>query len=193
MELEEKIIELTSKTFSKFCEKLGQVDPMAALVFTSAVITPITLGSMAVELLNQREIFSAGGLSALTSYLEHAQVGFVNFLALSVADALPSQSMNWVGKSTLALITLPLAASLSTLAAGKFHNLKREIQTLEQGGRKLDHQRISRVEYPVRDTCATKLTNSERFDRSLDALSRKIVAIQDQEAAQVNTPVGPRQ
>jgi hypothetical protein len=193
MELEEKIIELTSKTFSKFCEKLAKVDPVAALVVTASAITPVMLGSLAVELLNQKEIYNAGGLPALNAHLAHAQVGIVNFMALSVADALPTASMNWVGKSTLALITLPLAASLGALAAGKFQNLKKEIETLEQGGRQIDRDRIKTVEYPVRDTCATKLSNSERFDRSMEALSRKIVAIQDQEAAQANTPAGPRQ
>lgn len=193
MELEEKIIELTSKTFSKFCEKLAKVDPVAALVVTGAAISPVLVGAMAVELLNQKEIYNAGGMPALNEHLAHAKAGIVNFMALSVADALPTASMNWVGKSTLALITLPLAASLSTLAAGKFQNLKKEIETLEQGGRQIDRSRIKPVEYPVRDTCATKLSNSERFDRSMEALSRKIVAIQDQEAAQANTPVGPRQ
>ncbi|HBO7832415.1 TPA: hypothetical protein L5A09_006563 [Pseudomonas aeruginosa] len=193
MELEEEIIKLTSKTFGKFCEKLAKVDPVAALVVTASAITPVMLGAMAVELLNQKEIYTAGGLPALNAHLAHAQVGIVNFMALSVADALPTASMNWVGKSTLALITLPLAASLGALAAGKFQNLKKEIETLEQGGRQIDRSRIKPVEYPVRDTCATKLSNSERFDRSMEALSRKIVAIQDQEAAQANTPAGPRQ
>ncbi|MBC7198273.1 MAG: hypothetical protein H5U32_03390 [Pseudomonas balearica] len=193
MELEEKIIELTSKTFSKFCEKLATVDPVAALFVTASAITPVMLGAMAVELLHQKEIYSAGGMSAVNAYLAHVPDGIVNFVAMSVADALPTESMNWVGKSTLALITLPLAASLGALAAGKFQNLKKEIETLEQGGRQIDRNRIKTVEYPARNTCATRLSNSERFDRSMDALSRKIVAIQDQEAAQANTPAGPRQ
>lgn len=193
MELEEEIIKLTSKTFGKFCEKLAKVDPVAALVVTASAITPVMLGAMAVELLNQKEIYTAGGSVALNAHLAHAKGGLVNFMALSVADALPTASMNLLGKSTLALITLPLTASLGALAAGKFQNLKKEIETLEKGGRKIDRDRIKPVEYPVRDTCATKLSNAERFDRSMDALSRKIVAIQDQEAVQGNTPPGPRQ
>jgi len=193
MELEEEIIKATSRTFSKFCEKLSKVDPVAALVVTAAAITPVMLGAMAVELLNQKEIYSAGGMAALNAHLAQANGGIVNFLALSVADALPSASMNWVGKSTLALITLPLTASMGALAAGKFQNLKKEIETLEQGGRQIDRSRIKTVDYPARETCATKISNVERFDQSLDALSRKIVSIQDQEAAQASTPVGPRQ
>ena len=70
MELEEEIIKLTSKTFGKFCEKLAKVDPVAALVVTASAITPVMLGAMAVELLNQKEIYTAGGLPALNAHLK---------------------------------------------------------------------------------------------------------------------------
>lgn len=192
MELEDKLIQITSKTFSKFCEQLAKIDPVAALMITGAAITPVMAGAFGVELLHQQELYRAGGMEAVTAYQALTPKSAIDFVAMAVADGLPSTAQNVLGKTMLALATLPLTASLATLAAGKFQNLKNEIATLEQGGRNIDRHQIKTVTYPVRDTCATRLSNAERFDRSLDALSRKIEDIQKQEASQAATTPGPR-
>ncbi|MDU4254572.1 hypothetical protein [Pseudomonas sp.] len=194
MELEDKLIQATSKTFGKFAELLAKVDPIGAFVVTGAVIAPVVCYAVGVEVLHQREVFEYGGRAALDAYREATHLKTLDFVALAVADALPSASANLVGKSMLAIATLPLTACLSVLTAGKFQNLKKEIATLEQGGRDIDRSLNRQVEYPVRESCATRLSNVERFDRSFEALSRKIVAVQDQEAAQASahTPAGPR-
>jgi hypothetical protein len=190
MELEEKLIEATSKTFSKFTELLAKVDPVAALLFTGAAITPVIGSAFVVEMLHQQEILRSGGVEAFKAYNALSANGAVDFVAKGVAGVLPSEAQNTLGKSMLAMVVLPLTACVSTFAAGRFQSLKDEIRTLEQGGRNIDPSRISRVTYPVRDTCATKLSGPERFDQSWEALSRKIEMIQSAEAVQQRT--GPK-
>jgi len=193
MELEEKLIQATSKTFAKFAEQLAKVDPVAALLVTSAAIVPVIGDAFYSEYLAMQEIYRSAGPQALDAYNAMAPKGVSELISKGVAGELASPAQNTIGKATLALLTLPLTACLATLTAGKFQSLKDEIRTLEQGGRNIDPDTVRRVEYPARETCATRISNTERFDRSLDALSRKIEEIQNREASQVHEAThGPR-
>lgn len=191
MELEDKLIQATSKTFGKFCEQLAKVDPVAALMVTGAAIVPVMGGAFVVELLHQQELYRAGGMEAVNTYNALGAKGAVEFITKGVAGILPSDAQNTIGQSMLAMVVLPLTACMATFTAGKFQNLKDEIKSLEQGGRNIDPSQARRVEYPVRETCATRMSNTERFDKSLDALSRKIEEVQGLEAAQLRTGSGP--
>lgn len=192
MELEEKLIQATSKTFGKFCEQLAKVDPVAALLITGAAITPVMGSAFVVELLHQQELYRAGGVEAVNAYTSLGAKSSLDFMLKGMASALPSDAQNTMGKSMLAMLTLPLTACVATFAAGKFKSLKDEIKTLEQGGRNIDPIHINRVTYPVRDTCATRISGAERFDQSLEALSRKIEAVQNMEASQPQFHAGPK-
>lgn len=185
MELEEKLIQASSKIFEKFCTQLAKVDPVAALLVTGAAITPVMGSAFAVELLNQQEILRSSGIEALKAYSALGANGAFEFMAQGVAGNLPSEAQNTMGKAILAMITLPLTACAATFAAGRFQSLKDEIKTLEQGGRNIEPSQIRRVVYPARDTCATRISGPERFDQSLEALSRKIEAVQNMEATQL--------
>lgn len=190
MELEEKLIAVSSKIFEKFCKQLAKVDPVAALMVTGAAITPVMASAFVVELLNQQELLRSSGIEAVKAYSALGANSAFDFIAKGVAGSLPSDAQNTMGKSIFAAITLPLTACAATFAAGRFQSLKDEIKTLEQGGRDIDPRQIRRVVYPVRDTCATRISAPERFDSSLEALSRKIEAIQNMEASQRH--VGPK-
>src|SRR5690606_10180538 len=155
-----------------------------ALLVTGAAIVPVIGGAFYSEYLTMQEIYRSGGPEALEAYHAMGPQGVSELIIKGVAGELPSPAQNTIGKATLAMLTLPLTACLATLTAGKFQNLKDEIKLLEQGGRNIDPAAVRRVEYPARATCATRLSNTERFDRSLDALSRKIEEIQNQEASQ---------
>ncbi|MBA1280319.1 hypothetical protein [Stutzerimonas stutzeri] len=192
MELEEKLIQATSKTFAKFSEQLAKIDPVAALLVTGAAIVPVMGGAFYSEYLTMQEIYRSAGPQALDAYNALAPKGVAELVTKGMADELASTAQNIIGKSTLAILTLPLTACLATLTAGKFQSLKEEIKVLEQGGRNIDPRMIKRVEYPIRDTCATRTTNAERFDKSFDALSRKIEEIQNSEAAHAQRAPGPK-
>lgn len=191
MELEEKLIQATSKTFGKFSEQLAKVDPVAALLITGAAIVPVIGGAFYSEYLAMQEIYRTAGPQALDAYQAMAPKGVVELVTKGVANELASPAQNTIGKATLAILTLPLTACMATLTAGKFQSLKNEIKVLEQGGRNIDSSQIRRVEYPARETCATRISNSDRFDQSLDALSRKIEEIQNSEAA-TQRATGPK-
>lgn len=190
MELEEKLVQATSKTFSKFTELLAKVDPVAALLITGAAIVPVIGSAFVVEMLNQQELLRSSGVEAVKAYNAMGAKGAIDLVAKGVAGLLPSEALNTIGQGVLAMVVLPLTACVSTLVAGRFQSLKDEIRTLEQGGRNIEPSQIKRVSYQGRETCATKLSAPERFDQSIEALSRKIEMIQNTEMAQ--QPKGPK-
>lgn len=192
MSLDEKLSQAVNKTFGKFCDMLAKIDPATALIVTAGVTGTALGGTIGMEMLHQREVFLNGGLEALNAYMSQAQVGGFNFIALSMANALPSETMNHVGQALAAAAVLPITAFVSTMTAGVVKGLKDEIATLEQGGRQVERRQTRTPDHPVRDTCATKLSTSEMFGRSLEAFSRSIETIQQEEDKQGIHQTGPR-
>jgi len=190
MEIEQKLIDATSKTFAAFSRQLAKVDPVAALLVTGAAITPVMIGAFSVELLHQQELYRTAGMDAVTAYQALSPKEPIAFLATGITNGLPTTAQNVLAKSMAALATLPLTACIATLVAGKFENLKKEIATLQQGGREVNSDQVQRVSYPTRETCATRTPESEFFGRSLEAMSRKIEEIQSKEEVKARSSSG---
>ncbi|MDH0959110.1 hypothetical protein EGJ86_19170 [Pseudomonas sp. o96-267] len=184
MELEDKLISATNKTFGKFTELLAKVDPVAALVVTGAVGAVAVTVNFGAEYLHQQEIFREGGIEALKAYHAQGASGTLDFIAKGISNALPSATQNRLALSTLGTFTVPVIASVSTLIAGRFQKLKQEIKTLEQGGRQ-DKTLEAESDRP---RGATRISASERFNMSIDSLSRKITEVQHQEESQKSGP-----
>ncbi|KKN85045.1 hypothetical protein LCGC14_0282140 [marine sediment metagenome] len=187
MDLDQRLASKSAAIFTSFVKSMATIEPTKAALLVTGGITPFIGYGLVSELALLQQVSTAGP-EAVSAYIDAMPNGAVEMLVGSLKGSLATDGLNTLGRTVVALATLPAVAAVTAKMSNVFSGLKDQVKSLQDENIKLSgwydpktkrEQNTQQAREAGAGRGATRLEDSsvsthERFTRALSDFNERM-------------------